>query len=173
MMKYLFVILAVLSLAACRSSRDLSKTPSSTLEHTSETKTKAEHYVKRVCANAQTEKTITARIKMSLNAGGKDISAGGTLRMKRDDVVQLSLTFLGFEVARMEFSPNDVLLIDRYNKRYVRAKYSDMKFLQQAGLDFNALQALFWGELFRPGHESVGNGSDFQLASSEIGRAHV
>ena len=87
-------------------------------------------------------------------------------RMKRDDVVQLSLTFLGFEVARMEFSPNDVLLIDRYNKRYVRAKYSDMKFLQQAGLDFNALQALFWGELFRPGHESVGNGSDFQLASS-------
>lgn len=103
---------------------------------------------------------------MSLNAGGKDISAGGTLRMKRDDVVQLSLTFLGFEVARMEFSPNDVLLIDRYNKRYVRAKYSDMKFLQQAGLDFNALQALFWGELFRPGHESVGNGSDFQLASS-------
>ena len=86
MMKYLFVILAVLSLAACRSSRDLSKTPSSTPEHTSETKTKAEHYVKRVCANAQTEKTITARIKMSLNAGGKDISAGGTLRMKRDDV---------------------------------------------------------------------------------------
>lgn len=166
MMKYIFVILAVLSLAACRSSRDLSKTPSSTPEHTSETETKAEHYVKRVCANAQTEKTITARIKMSLNAGGKDISASGTLRMKRDDVVQLSLTFLGFEVARMEFSPNDVLLIDRYNKRYVRAKYSDMKFLQQAGLDFNALQALFWGELFRPGHESVGNGSDFQLSSS-------
>lgn len=168
MMKYFFMLLVALSLTACHSSRNVSK-PTTTVPSQAGNgvaEMKAENYVKRVCANAQTEQTLTARIKMSLNAGGKDLSVNGTLRMKRDDVVQLSLTFLGFEVARMEFSPNDVLLIDRYNKRYVRAKYSDLKFLQQAGLDFHALQALFWAELFRPGHNGIGNGSDFQMTSA-------
>lgn len=107
-------------------------------------------YVARVRANAQTARCVTARINMSITAGSKDITTGGTLRLKRDDVVQLSLTLLGFEVARMEFSPNDVLIIDRYNRRYVRAAYDDVAFLRQSGLDFHALQSLFWGELYRP-----------------------
>ena len=167
MMKYLFAMLVALSLTACHSSRDMGKSTGTPISQPAvSTATKAETYVKRVSENAQTEQTLTARVKMSLNTGGKDLSVSGTLRMKRDDVVQLSLTFLGFEVARMEFSPADVLLIDRYNKRYVRAKYTDLKFLRQAGLDFKALQALFWGELFRPGHSDLGNGSDFTLTAS-------
>ena len=88
---------------------------------------------------------------MDLNAGGSSLSAGGTLRMKRDDVVQLSLTFLGLEVGRLEFTPDGVLIVDRMNKQYVRAAYTDVSFLRQAGLDFYTLQALFWNELFVPG----------------------
>jgi len=112
-------------------------------------------YCKKVSANAQTVRTLTARIRIDLNVDGTDLSGNGTLRMKRDDVVQLSVTFLGMEVGRLEFSPDGVLVIDRLHKQYVRAAYGQVDFLRNAGLDFYAVQALFWNELFLPGEKTV------------------
>lgn len=166
----LLPVLAVFLLTACHTSRQAeSAGTAGTADLSAAEKSSAlmaTAYVKKVKDNAQAAQTLTARIKMNINAAGKDVSVGGTLRMKRDDVVQLSLTFLGFEVGRMEFSPNEVLLIDRYNHQYVRATYSDVSFLRQAGLDFNALQALFWGELFVPGSAEVGDGTRFSLSTA-------
>lgn len=141
--------LLALALTACRTSRELPQAepaPAPAAPATS-----AAGFVRKVAANTQAAPTLTARIKMDLNAGGSSLSAGGTLRMKRDDVVQLSLTFLGLEVGRLEFTPDGVLIVDRMNKQYVRAAYTDVSFLRQAGLDFYTLQALFWNELFVPG----------------------
>jgi len=162
-------LLTLLLLAACRSSQSTVKDTATTgtaTTHAATATTETAAYVARVKANAQTAKTVTARIKMNIDAAGKDVSLGGTLRMKRDDVVQLSLTLLGFEVARMEFSPKDVLLIDRYNHRFVRATYADVSFLRQSSLDFSALQALFWGELFVPGKSGKPSATDFRLSTS-------
>lgn len=145
-----------LLLTACHTSRNAVKDTTTVAAGTATTKkdnaaAATAAFVSRVKSNAQTAQAVTAHVKMSFTGLGKDMSVSGTLRMKRDDVIQLSLTLLGFEIGRMEFSPNDVLLIDRYNKRYVRAKYSDVSFIAKAGLDFKSLQHLFWGELFAPG----------------------
>lgn len=75
--------------------------------------------------------------------GRQNLSVGGTLKMKRDDVVQLSLTVLGIEVGRLEFTPKDVLIVDRVNKQYVRARYDQVAFLQTADLDFYAFSRCF------------------------------
>ena len=116
-------------------------------------------YKARVLSAAQRTGCLTAKVRFQLtgNAVGSmtDMTVSGTLRMKRDDVVQLSLRALGIEVGRLEFSPQDVLLIDRMGKRYVRAKYGDVAFLRQAGLDFHAVQALFWNEIFLPGTQNA------------------
>lgn len=82
--------------------------------------------------------------------------------MKRDQMIRISLRMLGFEVGVMEFTPADVLVIDRFNKQYVRAAYNEVGFLRQAGLDFYSLQALFWNELFLPGQH--------QLTTSDLKR---
>lgn len=108
-------------------------------------------YKNRVVARAARPSALTARLALTLKAGTKEISVNGSLRMQRDDVIQLSLTFLGMEVGRMEFTQQDVLLVDRFNKQYVRVPYGELDFLQRARLDFEALQALFWNELFVPG----------------------
>lgn len=108
-------------------------------------------YEDMVVSKAERPAALTARASITLGTGSKDISVNGTLRMKRDDVIRLSLTFLGMEVGRMEFTPDDVLLLDKFNKQYVRVSYSEIDFLEHARLDFNALQALFWDELFVPG----------------------
>lgn len=112
-------------------------------------------YVSKVAALQVNRPCITASAKVSLQGMGKDLNVSGQLRMKRDDVVRLSLRALGFEVAVLEFTPQDVLMVDRINKQYVRAAYSEVSFLRQANLDFYALQSLFWNELFVPGQRKL------------------
>lgn len=123
--------------------------------------------VEQVAANFQSAEYITAKASVELQSGGKSFSLGGSLRMKRDDVIQLSMTFLGMEVARIEFTPGDVLVVDRFNKQYVKATYSDASFLKSASLDFYVLQSMFWNEIFVPGERSVKSAAkDFTMASS-------
>lgn len=113
-------------------------------------------FVYEVAAKAVKTQNVTAKISADVNAGGKEVSLGGTLRMRRNEVIRLQLTFLGIaEVGTIEFSPNGVLIIDRLHKQYVRARYDQVDFLKVAGLDFYALQSLFWAELFVPGQKDV------------------
>lgn len=124
-------------------------------------------YVKKVIANSQTATAVTAKMKARVQFGDKDISLGGSLKMMRDDVIQLSLTFLGMEVGRMEFTQNEVLIVDRVNRQYARVPYNKVKFLQSANLDFFALQSLFWNELFVPGQHDISTQTGaFSVASS-------
>ncbi len=108
--------------------------------------------VELINAERQTGKYVTAKASVKLMAGQKDVGVSGTLRMKRDDVIQLSLAFLGLmEVGRMEITPEYFLLLDRVNHQYVQVAYADVPFFQQSGIDFHTFQSLFWGELFLPG----------------------
>lgn len=159
MKSFKIIYLALLALPLCFTSCKTTKVAQS--DHTATTSA-ADVYKKKVTANAQTAQAVTAKAKVNIIFGDKNFTTGGSLKMKRDDVIQLSLTMLGFEVGRMEFTKDNVLVVDRINKQYVRVPYSKVSFLQSAGLDFNSLQALFWNELFTP---NVGNGS-FTLGQS-------
>lgn len=141
--------LTLLCFASCRGTKELTDT-----KHNIAT-TEAEAYKQKVVAQNQSPECVTARLKFETISTGKQLSAGGHLRMKRDEVIQLSLQVLGFEVAKLEFTPTEVLVVNRMEKEYVRATYADVAFLQRAGLDFYALQALFRGELFVPGERQA------------------
>ena len=107
------------------------------------------HIVGTVNANRQDETFATAKMNLALSSGDKSVSVGGTLRMKRNDVIQLSLVTLGiFEVARLEITPEYFMGIDKVNRQYVKAAYGNVSFFKNAGIDFYTLQALFWDELF-------------------------
>ena len=51
-----------------------------------------------------------------------------------------------------------MLVVDRLHKQYVKEDYNKLDFLRANGLDFYALQALFWNQLFLPGKKTVGEG---------------
>ena len=74
-------------------------------------------FVQKVSSNAQTAKFITSKVKFTVEVGSQDIALTGNLRMKRDDVIRLQLMAFGFvEAARLEFTPEYALIIDRINK---------------------------------------------------------
>lgn len=160
------LLLAFFLLTACHTSRHTSSGSPALPTDTAQVALETSH-AERIARETQRNGCLTAKIKFDVQGAGKQLSVNGTLRMKHNDVVQISLRALGFEVGRLEFTPSDVLLVDRFNARYVRASYDEVAFLRNAGLDFYALQALFWNELFVPGERSVkGHLEQFQATTS-------
>lgn len=161
MLKHIPLLLIVLlSLGACRSSKHLEKSKHASPEALAEAAAEraeaearraAVEAAKGVVENQPEGKALQARLRVEGRLGSQSMTLGGQLRMKRDEVVMLSLTMLGFEVARMEFRPQEVLLVNRTKKTYARAAYADVPFATRAGLDFGSLQAVFWNGLFAPG----------------------
>ena len=106
-------------------------------------------------STAQKKNTfVGSKLKFTVNVGDQQISLTGNLHMKRDDVIRLQLMAFGFvEAARLEFTNEYVLIMDRINKQYLKAPYYYIDFLRNSGINFSTLQALFWNELFQPGRQ--------------------
>lgn len=118
--------------------------------------TKRNDLLRKVYDNEVYTKCLSSKIKFTINAGSKDISVSGSLKMKKDEVIRIQLTPFGLmEAGRLEFTKDHVLIMDRINKEYIKAAYSDVDFLSRNGLDFYALQALFWNRLYVPGTQSI------------------
>lgn len=114
-------------------------------------------FVQKVADNAVTVRNISSKITFNVKAGDKDITVPGRIRMHKDDVIriQLFIPILGTEVGRLEFTKDDVLVIDRIHKEYVRGDYNQIDFLQENGLSFYSLQSLFWNQLFLPNTPNI------------------
>ena len=108
-------------------------------------------FLDKVKVNAQSTKFITSKVKFTVDVAPQNITLTGNLKMKRDDVIRLQLMAFGFvEAARLEFTKDYVLIMDRINKQYLKAPYMSVDFLRNSGINFYSLQALFWNELFQP-----------------------
>ena len=144
--EWFWLTFIVVLMASCSSTKSLKKV------HSIEGMTEAE-YVENVIEHAGGWNALTAKMSLAVDLKGKGTTrVNGTLRIKKGEVIQLSIApFLGIEVARAEISPNGVLVIDRMNKRYVQVSFAEVKALAHADLDFHTLQALFLNELFLPG----------------------
>ena len=99
---------------------------------------------------------VSSKLKFTVNVGDQNISLTGNLHMKRNDVIRMQLMAFGFvEAARLEFTKDYVLIMDRINKQYLKAPYMSIDFLRNSGLNFYTLQALFWNELFQPNRSKI------------------
>ena len=140
-------VAVVLSLASCRSSKKAVEGAENDVTRPTETvvTTPADKPTKSVAAGTN----FTSKVKVTITQNDKSISTSGTLRMRYDDVIQITLVdpFLGItEVGRMELSPDSVLIIDRINKRYVSTRYEEFDVMRSNGIDFQTVQEYFWKE---------------------------
>ncbi|MGN0282135.1 MAG: DUF4292 domain-containing protein [Prevotella sp.] len=144
-----------LAFASCKSSKNLETTPKPVTQE----QLKSQEFIQRL-NDKQYAKFITSKVRFQVQMGTQELSLTGNLKMKRDDVIRLQLMAFGFvEAARLEFTKEYVLIMDRINKQYLRAPYEQIEFLRNSGLNFYSLQALFWNQLFQPGQEQVSDES--------------
>ena len=150
----LFFLLSLL-LVSCGTKKNIesSGTGTKSIDNTAIRNTE---YIRKVYNNATNAKNIVSKIDFSIDANGKNISVDGRIYMRKNEVIRVVLSPLGImEVGRVEFTPDYVLVIDRLHKQYVKATYNDLSFLNNNGLNFYSLQALFWNELFLPGNNQL------------------
>lgn len=147
---YLLGALLIVLVSSCSSTKNMKKGVS--IGNLSE-----REYMEELINRSPAWDAITAKMSLAVDLNGKGpTKVSGSLRMKRDEVIQLSIApFLGIEVGRAEISPDGVLVMDRMNKRYVQVSFNELKTLAKADLDFHTLQALFLNELFLPGKKTL------------------
>lgn len=132
------LVLLLVLMSGCRSVRSVRK----------EKNELSEEQLIRTFMEAPPVTELTASLSLSLE-GNK---VNGQLRMRRGHSIQISASMLGLvEVARIEFLPDMVVVMDRVHSMYSVCHYADLPYRNELGLDFEVVQALFWNRVFQPG----------------------
>ncbi len=139
--RILLLLTLVVALEGCRSSRHAAKEKVEEVAGT---------VVTEQTENVASAQGVTAKLKLRLDTGGKGVNCGGSCRLLRDDVVQVDITysvlFVTLNVGTLELTKDYILLLDKMNNRYCRATYDEIPEMKAAGVDFDYLQGIFWGE---------------------------
>lgn len=153
---YILVCL-ILLMASCRTKKETSS-------HTirlDDARSRFEACVKKEAF----KESLQSKIEMELSLPDKTFSSQATLKIIKGRFIQLSIhPIMGIEMFRFVLSSDNILLIDRMNKRYVNEPVEALEDLLKIDIDFNMLQALFSNRIFSPYQESV----DFGLFDNTV-----
>lgn len=97
---------------------------------------------------------VTGKLDFTARKNGTNsLSVGGSIKMGRNEIIQLSLVYFIMEVGRLEITPEYILVLDKYNSRYIRKAWADLP--QTEGLGYEAIQQFFWGEYPMQGRQNL------------------
>lgn len=107
---------------------------------------------------------LSSRLQLTVPAKlGKTMTVNGSMKMicAKRVLMSLLMPILHTEVARVEVTPDEVLLVDRLHKRYFRGKKSELKNLLPEDATFYKLEELI-KEASRPGGKN-------EMTAKEVG----
>ena len=96
----------------------------------------------------------------------KTLSSRVDLKIVRDSAIMLSIQpFFGIEMFKVVFLPEQIILIDRMNKRFLSENYTELLEKLPSGLNFYNIQDLFCNRIFVPGENALSekNFKDFHF----------
>lgn len=127
-------------------------------------------YIEKVIEQAPQWNSLSGKVALTLNLGNKgNTKVNATMRLMRNQSIRFTIApLLGIEMARLEISPDGVLLLDRLHKRYCQIPFATLSEKTGITVDFNAFQSLFLNEIFLPGKEKLTSSDtdDFTLSAS-------
>ena len=118
---------------------------------------------------------LSSKLQLTIPSGSDgSITTGGTMKMKGGERVQLSIqmTILRTEIARLEITPDEVLLIDRMNKRYVRASRKELDDILPKDARFSKLEKLLLSAS-RPEGKAELSGKELGIPSLERAKVRL
>lgn len=97
--------------------------------------------------NAQNFTTTTIRSSASYKTSNTSQNFSLDIQIERDEQMLLDIRFLGFPVAKVYLTPQEVKYYDRINKTYFSGDYSILSQWIGMDLDFNRFQNLLLGQV--------------------------
>lgn len=137
--------------SSCRTSRQIQ--PVALTKHT------VEERVGLIVNRSLPYKTFSSSLRFGIKPGvnREGITVDAQLRIVKDEMIQLSLRIpiLGTEAARINISPDKILIVDRMNKMYFTESMENLKKHLPFDFDYYSLQSLFTNQLFIAGKQEI------------------
>ena len=146
MRKILYLLLLMVGLAGCRSSKQAAG-----------------------IAVPETAHYLSSRLQLTIPSGTNgSITTGGTMKMKGGELMPILRT----EIARLEITPDEILLVDRMNKRYVRASRSELNDILPKEARFSKLEKLLLDASLPEGKSEL-SGKELGIPSLEKAKVRL
>lgn len=117
---------------------------------------------------------LSSKVKLTVPTKDAVFTVNGTMKLISGERMQLSfqMPIIRTEVARMEVTPDEILLVDRMGKRYVQATRKELKDVLPKKADFARLEKILF-EASRPNGKRILNGKELGIPSLEKGRIEL
>lgn len=103
-----------------------------------------------VVQNGFEYEALQSKVKYSM--GGNSLNGKMCLESGKRLCLQVNAPLIGFEIARIEATQEQVLLVDKYDKVYTILNLSDLYKLEEiSGHELEALECLMLGRIYIPG----------------------
>lgn len=102
-----------------------------------------------VTSNYLPYNTLSIKFDVNVSFDDQSHSLSGTLRIRKDSLIWVSITpALGIEAARMQFSPDSIMFMNRLKNEYFINSYDYFEQKFQTEISFSDLQSIFTDEIF-------------------------
>jgi hypothetical protein len=119
---------------------------------------------------------LLTKSKFSFRSSTQDFdNTNVNIRIKKDSLIWLSVTGIGFEVARGLITPDSIVFLDKLHKEYFVFTYAQLSKQYNFDLNFKLLQSVIVGNLpISPGPDSkFFKENEFFLINQKSGRITV
>lgn len=159
--KYLFLLPLCLAIMACGSSKKAAEGKENTVKIEENNKKQEEQKQQGQKQKPVAEKpSITVSrfvsdLKVNIELDGSKYSLDGKISMKRGEVMRINLSFMGFiEVGIIEFSPKDILIVNRMGKEFTRMPYDAFDTFTRNNITYANMEYLAWEKLYTENGEA-------------------
>lgn len=117
---------------------------------------------------------LSSKVRLTVPTKDAVFTVNGTMKLISGERVQLSflMPIIRTEVARLEVTPEEILLVDRMGKRYVRATRKELKDVLPKKADFAHLEKMLF-DASKPNGKKELSGKELGIPSLEKGKIEL
>ncbi len=139
---YIYVTIISLCLVGCHIQQTATKVPRRI--------SKEQSLVRETISAQPLFQTAEAtKVRVGITYAGQKISINGSISVITDSIISLSVQpLLGIEMLRIDLTPEQILVVDKMNRRYVEMNYTELGAMTGLPLTYRDLQAVFLNRMF-------------------------
>jgi len=150
-MKYkLSILLAVLVLVSCKTTRTISKTSTKEINPIFQ-------LIEQIQKTQPQFKTANvSKLSMELQMKDRTFNVSATCKIKKDSAIFISIQpFMGIEMFKAEFMPDSMRVFDKMNRRFYVVDYSTFSKRFGVNVDYYSIQSLLTAQFFCVGKREI------------------
>jgi hypothetical protein len=110
---------------------------------------------------------LSVKFDVSINLDSVTHSVNGTLRIRKDSLIWISIAPLGIDAFKIQFTPDSIMFLNILKKEYFVNSYEYFENKFQTELSFNDLQSIFTNEVFLYSDTDEENNEKYNTDSQE------